>query len=237
MQMRKVEVQDGGVVLESTVVIPEGVTKAPIVFIFHAWEGKGAFTEQKAMDLAKLGYIGCALDLYGKGKLGKSREECAALMNPLFSDREKLRQRIYCYKEILEKIPEADEGKIGAIGFCFGGLCALDFARSGAKVKGVVSFHGVLVPPDSCPSAKIDAKIMVCHGAKDPMVSKKQVFDFMEEMEEKGVDYQVHIFGKAMHAFTNPEANDPGFGTLYDEDADKRSFVLMKQFFSEIFSG
>ncbi len=235
MHIRKIEVQDQGVILEATVAFLEGAQKKPVIFVFHAWEGKGVFAEQKAIELAKLGYVGCALDLYGKGKFGVSREECSALMHPLFSDRAKLRQRILTYRDVLEKIPEADLSKIGAIGFCFGGLCALDLARSGADIKGVVSFHGLLGAPETLQNKKISSKVLVLHGGKDPMVSKKELFNFIEEMELKEVDFQVHIFGRAMHAFSNPEANDSSFGTLYDKDADKRSFELMKLFFLEVF--
>ncbi|MES2200468.1 MAG: dienelactone hydrolase family protein [Chlamydiota bacterium] len=232
MDIRKIEYYDGDVLLEATVVMEKGTQKRPIVFIFHSWEGKGPFAEQKAVELAKLGYIGCALDLYGKGLLGRSKEENSALMSPLMEDRGKLQKRILAYKNLLSSIPEADEHKMGAIGFCFGGLCALDLARSGADIKGVVSFHGLLgAPKDS--SLPIISKILALHGNNDPMVSEEDLLAFKQEMEKKTSDWQLHIFGQTMHAFTNKEANDPGFGTMYQKDSDRRSFKLMEEFFKE----
>lgn len=234
MEIRKIDYQDGDVLLEGTVALEKGEQKKPIIIIFHAWEGKGAFVEEKAKYLAKLGYIGCAVDLYGKGILGKTKEEKSALMTPLMADRAKLQKRILAYKELLSKIPEADSGKIGAIGFCFGGLCALDLARSGDNIKGAVSFHGLLRAPDKSESP-ITSKVLVLHGNNDPMVPKDELLAFTEEMAEKKVDWQLHVFGGTMHAFTNKEANDPAFGTVYQKDADRRSFQLMELFFKEVF--
>lgn len=234
MDIRKIDYYDEETLLEATVVSERGDEKRPIVFIFHAWEGKGAFVEKKAVELAKLGYVGCALDLYGKNILGKTREECSSLMNPLFSDRLKLRKRILACLSLFSLIPEADPHKVAAIGFCFGGLCALDLARSGADVKGVVSYHGLLVPPNFPPES-MSSKVLILHGYKDPMVSKEDLMSFASEMESKDVDFQLHVFGNAMHAFTNPEANDPSFGTVYQPEADKRSTKLLEMFLSELF--
>lgn len=236
MEIRKVIYKDQDVVLEATVALEKGEHKRPIVFIFHAWDGKNSFSEEKAIELAKEGYIGCALDLYGKGILGKTRDECASLMGPFMADRQKLLQRILAYQELLSSIPEADPTQIGAIGFCFGGLCALDLARANPKgLKGVVSFHGLLHSPKDTKNP-IQAKVLVLHGNNDPMVSKEEIFDFREEMERKQADWQLHVFGKTMHAFTNKEANDPSFGTVYNKSADERSFALMKIFFKEVFA-
>ena len=236
MEIRKVTYLDQNTELEATVALEEANQKRPIVFIFHAWEGKNFFAEEKAVELAKMGFIGCALDLHGKGVLGKTTEECSKLMQPFMLDREKLLQRILSYTNLLPLIPEADIDQIGAIGFCFGGLCALDLARSNPEgLKGVVSFHGLLDPPKQT-TDQIQAKVLVLHGNNDPMVSREQLFDFTQEMEQKGADWQLHIFGKTMHAFTNKEANDPDFGIVYNKTAEERSFVLMQQFFKELFS-
>ena len=234
MEVRKIDYYDGDVLLEATVALEKGEHKKPVIMIFPPWEGKGDFVEEKAKYLAKLGYIGCALDLYGKGILGKNKEENSALMTPLMADRGKLQKRILAYRELLTKIPEADTERVGAIGFCFGGLCALDLARSGDNVKGVVSFHGLLRAPDKSESS-ITSKVLVLHGNNDPMVPFDELFSFTEEMERKKADWQLHIFGQTMHAFTNKEANDPAFGTVYQKDADRRSFELMKLFFKEVF--
>lgn len=236
MEIRKVTYLDQNTELEATVALEEGNQKRPIVFVFHAWGGKNFFAEEKAIELAKMGFIGCALDLYGKGVLGRTREECSTLMQPFILDRQKLLQRIQSYTNLLPHLPEANLTQIGAIGFCFGGLCALDLARSNPKgLKGVVSFHGLLHAPKQIPD-RIDAKVLVLHGNNDPMVSREELFHFAEEMEQKDVDWQLHIFGKTMHAFTNKEANDPDFGTVYSKSAEERSFILMQQFFNELFA-
>ncbi len=234
MDIRKIDYYDEETVLEATVVSGGGTHKRPIVFIFPAWEGKGAFAEKKAVEMAKLGYIGCALDVYGKNIFGKTKEECESLMTPLFSDRLKLRKRILAYKSLFSSIPEADSHKTAAMGFCFGGLCALDLARSGAPVGGVISVHGLLVPP-KFHLHPIHSRVLVLHGYKDPLVSKESLMEFSSEMEKKHVDFQLHVFGKAMHAFTNPEANDPSFGTVYQPEADRRSTKLIQMFLSELF--
>lgn len=237
MKIQKVDYVDEKHVLEATIAYNDEMAgKRPVVLIFHAWRGKDEFVEQKAIEMAKLGYVGCALDLYGKGILGNSKEENAALMAPLKQDRVFLKRRMLAYESLIPKIPQMDPSKIGAMGFCFGGLCALDLARSGADLKGVVSLHGLLSAPEHMKSGNIKAKVLALHGYDDPMVPLDQVVAFQKEMTDKKVDWQFHVFGGAMHAFTNPEANDPSFGTVYNANADKRSSVLVKNFFREVFS-
>lgn len=235
MKTERIDYYDGDVCLEAMVALPEGEGPHPLILIFPAWAGRGSFVEEYAVSLAKLGYIGCAMDPYGKGRFGKTKQECAALMHPLMEDRSLLQKRVLAYRDLLPKIPQVDLKKIGAIGFCFGGLCALDLARSGADIKGVVSFHGLLGAPSGVSKEKIVSKILVCHGYKDPMVSPDDLVDFAKEMTKENIDFQLHVFGEAMHAFTNPEADDPGFGTVYHEKSSQRSFILMKNFFAEIF--
>jgi dienelactone hydrolase len=228
MKVQKIEYFDDATLLEATVAYQEGEKKRPIIFIFHAWRGKDDFVEKKAKDLAELGYIGCALDMYGKGVLGTNDEENSALMTPLIKDREKLRKRILAYRMLLEKIPTADVNRQAAIGFCFGGLCALDLARSGAEVKGVVSFHGLLKAPEGGKTPPIHSKILVLHGHDDPSIPPDQVLTFEKEMTEKKVDWQMHIFSGTAHAFTNPLAKEPDLGRMYNATSDKRSWNLMK---------
>jgi dienelactone hydrolase len=213
----------------------EGEGKKPLILLFHAWTGRDEFACKKAEELAKLGYVGFAVDLFGPGKIGTTHEECGALMQPFVESRQFLRDRMYTAFEAAKKIAVVDQGKIGAIGFCFGGLSALDFARSGAPIKGVVSFHGLLEAPKGVSKEKILSKILVLHGHDDPMVSAESISQFQSEMTRAEVDWQMHIYGHAMHAFTNPKAHDPGFGTVYNSLADKRSWIEMKNFFSEIF--
>ena len=233
MKTENVTYKDDSVELEATVSYSK--SDAPIVLIFHAWRGKDQFVIDKTKELAKAGYVGCALDIYGKGVLGNGKDECTQLMGPFIEDRQLLQKRILSGYEMAKSLSFADSSKIAAIGFCFGGLCALDLARSGVDVKGVISFHGLLAD-HFLVKKKISAKILALHGHDDPLVSPEEVLAFEKEMSEKNVDWQVHAYGKTMHAFTNPEANDKDFGTVYNPVAEKRSMVAMYNFLEEIFA-
>ena len=208
----------------------------PVVLVSHAWAGRSAFEVDKAKALAELGYAGFAVDLYGKGVLGSSAEENQALMTPFIEDRAMLQSRLLHAVDLVKGLPEADASKVGAIGFCFGGLCALDIARAGGDVKGVVSFHGLFGAPDNTASNTIKARVLALHGWDDPMAPPADVEAFATEMTAADADWQLHAYGKTMHAFTNPEANDPDFGTVYDAAADKRSWRAMANFLEEIFA-
>ena len=208
----------------------------PVVLIHHAWGGRDEFVADKALKLAELGYLAFAVDMYGKGIRGKSVDENAKLMQPFMQDRAKLQARTLAALRAVRLMPWADNNKVAAMGFCFGGLCALDLARTGADVLGVVSFHGLLMPPENIPYPKINAKVLVLHGHDDPMAPPEQVLALQTEMTNAGADWQVHVYGGTMHAFTNPVANDPAFGTVYQKSADSRSWQAMQNFFSEIFA-
>ncbi len=216
-------------------VIASGGDKRPAVLVAHAWAGRSEFEVNKAKALAELGYTGVAIDLYGKDVLGTSTEENQALMTPFVEDRAMLQARLLNIVEIVKDQPEADATKIAAIGFCFGGLCVLDIARTGANLAGVVSFHGLLGAPGNTAGKKITASILALHGWNDPMAPPADVESFGREMTEAKADWQLHAYGGVMHAFTNPAANDPEFGTVYNAGADKRSWAAMRNFLSEIF--
>lgn len=235
LENKKIEYRDGEVVLEGYCVFdPKKAGKKPAVIVIHDWSGRNEFADKKAEKLAELGYVGFALDVFGKGKLGNTKEEKSELIGPFVQNRKLLQKRLFAAFETVKKLEMVDPTKIGAIGFCFGGLCVLDLARSGADVKGVVSFHGLLGAPE-LPKQAIKAKILALHGHDDPMVPPDQVLAFEKEMTEAKADWQVHVYGHAMHAFTNPLANDPGFGTVYNSLAEKRSWLQMQLFFEEIF--
>jgi dienelactone hydrolase len=157
------------------------------------------------------------------------------LMQPFMEDRVKLQRRMTAAYTAVKQMPQTDQNNLAAMGFCFGGLCVLDLARTGVDIKGVVSFHGLLGAPGNTSGNKIKAKILAMHGRDDPMVPPEQVLAFQEEMTTAGADWQFLTFGHTVHAFTNPVANDPGFGTVYQADADKRSWLAMQNFFTEIF--
>jgi len=226
--------QQGAANLEGYLAYPEG-KNLPAVIIFHAWRGRDDFVKEQARMLAHLGYAGFAADIYGKGILGKSPEESSRLMQPFMEDRSLLRKRILAAWNTVNAWKGVDRAKIAAIGFCFGGLCALDLLRMGVEIQGVVSFHGLLMAPQGINQEKIKGKALVLHGNDDPMVPPEQVRAFAEEMTHAGVDWQMHIYGNTMHAFTNPLTNDPKAGTVYKALASKRAFLAMENFFAEIF--
>ena len=207
----------------------------PVVLVAPDWSGRNEFACNKAKKLAELGYIGFALDVYGNGRLGSTNDEKMALMQPLVSDRGMLRARLRAAYDAVIAMSEVDDNKVAIIGFCFGGLCALDLARSGADLKGVVSFHGLLNKPEHLKSEEIKAKILALHGYDDPMVKPEQVNQFCDEMTKAKVDWQVHMYGHVQHAFTNPQANDVQLGLMHNAVAASRSWLSMKAFLQEIF--
>lgn len=207
----------------------------PAVLIAHDWSGQNEFFQQKAHIFAELGYVGFAIDMYGLGQTGKTNEEKQALMQPLVNDRLLLRTRIQAAYDAVATLPEVNSKKIAIVGYCFGGLCALDLARSGAELKGAISVHGLLHPPTDLPKQTITSKILALHGYDDPMVSPDQLRAFSKEMTAEKVDWQVHVFGLTQHAFTNPQAHDPKLGLLYSASAAHRSNQLIDSFLEEIF--
>ena len=210
--------------------------RRPAVLISHAWAGRDEFVQEKAKKIAELGYVGFALDMYGKGVLGSGPEENAKLMQPFMNDRLMLQRRMLIALQALKLLPWVDDNKVAAMGFCFGGLCVLDLARTGTDLLGVISFHGLLGAPNNLKSTQIKAKVLALHGYDDPMNVPEQVNDFQKEMTLLGADWQLHAYGNTMHAFTNPQANNPDFGTVYQAAADCRSWQAMQNFLTEIFS-
>jgi len=207
--------------------------KKPVVLVAHDWSGRNEFACKKAEKLASLGYVGFAIDMYGNKKTGATNDEKSALMMPLINDRQLLLKRIRAAVQAVSTLEMVDTTKIAAIGFCFGGLCVLDLARNSSDIVSVVSFHGNLSAPNNS-SQKINAKILALHGYDDPLVPKSQVTDFENEMTAAKCDWQLTIYGGGVkHAFTNPLANDPNFGTVYNEKADHRSWIAMRNFLSE----
>ena len=235
LQTQKIEYRDQDIILEGYCAYnSEGPAKKPAVMIFHDWSGRNDFACQKAELLAELGYVGFALDMYGKGVIGKNNDEKQALMKPLINDRDTLRRRILAGFETVSHLEYVNTAKIGAIGFCFGGLCALDLARADVDVRGVVSFHGNLTPPPGRKPKPTRTKMLVLHGHDDPGVPPALVTAFENEMTEIRADWQVHIYSNTQHAFTNPQANDPASGLVYNSLTDKRSWIAMKSFFEEV---
>jgi dienelactone hydrolase len=206
----------------------------PLVTVSHAWGGRGAFENDKAQRLAKLGYAGFAIDVYGAGVTGSSPEENTALMTPLLEDRAELLGRLRAGLAAGAKHAVADPSNTAAIGYCFGGLCALDFARSGDELNGVVSLHGLFAsPPETADHYR--AKVLILHGWDDPMATPESVLEVSKELSDANCDWQLHAYGNTLHAFTNPEANDAASGIVYQADADRRSWQALENFLGELF--
>lgn len=233
---KTIEYTDGDVELEGFFAYDDSRGGAmPGVLVSHAWGGRDPFVCDKARKLAELGYAGFALDMYGKGVLGSGPEENASLMQPFLEDRALLQKRMRAALATLQEQPQVDESRVAAMGFCFGGLCVLDLARTGVDLSGVVSFHGLLGAPGNTAGTPIKAKVLVLHGHDDPMVPVEQVVALQRELTEAGADWQVHSYGHTMHAFTNPVANDTSFGTVYNSVADRRSWQSLQNFLAEVF--
>jgi len=233
MKTETVNYQATDIELEGYLAYPDE-EQAPLVLIAHTWAGKDDFVHERAEDLAALGYVGFAVDMYGNGKVGSDTEENQSLMAPLLSDRDVLKDRIISALNFGKSLPGVDPNKVAAIGYCLGGLVVLDLARSGEDFQGVVSFHGLLMGSDISEKG-IQAKILVLHGERDPMVPLDMVDAFQKEMTKADADWQLHSYGGTYHAFTKPDANDPNLGTKYNQSASERSWKSMQNFFEEIF--
>ena len=205
----------------------------PVVLVAHQWSGRSDFEIDVTKKLAGLGYAGFAIDLYGKGILGKNKEENTKLLTPFMQDRAMLQTRMNASLETALAQPETNPNKAAAIGYCFGGLSVLDLARMGAKVEGVVSFHGLFHPPGNCEGKKITAKILALHGWDDPMAKPEDAVALAAELSKAGADWQLHAYGNTLHAFTHPNANDPENGTQFDASADRRSWTACTEFLAE----
>jgi len=210
--------------------------KRPGVLIIHEWTGLGDYVKRRARELAEEGYVAFAMDMYGKGIRPITPQEAGAQATIYRSNRQLMRERAAVSLGQLKTHRLTDPARVAAIGYCFGGGAALELARSGVDLSGVVSFHGNLDTPNPNDGGNIKAKVLVLHGADDPHVSKESIEGFHQEMRDAGVDWQMVYYSDAVHSFTNPDSgNDKSRGAAYNEKADKRSHRAMIDFFNEIF--
>ena len=231
---KAIEYKEGSTTLEGLWVYDDAAKgKRPSVLVVHQWKGLGEYEKKRSEMLAKLGYNVFAVDIYGKGVRPNNPKDAAAEAAKYKSDRALLRARVTAGFNELKKLAPTDPKRIAAIGYCFGGTTALELARSGADIAGVVSFHGGLGAPT--PGKQIKAKVLALHGADDPFVPPDEVKAFEEEMRRSGADWQLVAYGGSVHSFTDWNAgNDNAKGSAYNEKADKRSWEAMKQFFAEV---
>lgn len=213
--------------------------KRPLVLVCHAFEGRNEVAEEYARFFSELGYVGFAVDMFGEKQIETTLNGCMQKITPFFENRELVSVCLNPAIEVVASQSFVDKNNIGAIGFCFGGMCVLDLARNSNRIKGVISVHGILSSPDNYNLDKISSKVLALHGYKDPQVPQDQIEDFMKEMDNKNADWQLHYYGLAKHAFTDPKASLIGskeMGREYNEKATGRMKKTALTFFNEIFS-
>lgn len=233
-----VEYKDGDVTLEGFVAwdAAKADKKLPGVLVVHQWMGLTDYEKGRCRQLAELGYVAFALDVYGKGIRPDNPQDAAKQAGIYKADRELYRRRLNLGLDQLRGQAAVAKNQIAAIGYCFGGTGALELARSGAEISGVVSFHGGLDSPQPEAGKNIKCKILVCHGADDPFIPAKDIEAFKSELNAAKIDWQMDIYSGAVHSFTQPMAgNDNSRGAAYNEKADKRSWTAMNSFFGELF--
>ncbi len=206
----------------------------PGILVFHENTGLTEHEKERAARLADLGYVALACDMFGERVIPATDGERRAAFEEFRN--KKLLPRALAGLQALAAQPKVDKQRMAAIGFCLGGMVALELARAGADLKGVVSFHGGLTASRPAAAGQVKAKVLVCHGAMDPFITLEQVKAFADEMQAASVDFQVIVYGGAMHGFTNPAADGfgrPGIG--YHQRSDVRSWTAMQAFLAELF--
>ena len=212
--------------------------KRPVVLVIHEWWGLNDYARMRARELAKLGYIAMAVDMYGDGKMGEDPAAAEKLATPFYMKPETAKPIFDAALEKLKGFSQTDMTKVAAIGYCFGGAQVLNLAKMGEDLKGVVSFHGNL---NVVPANKdlLKAQVLVCHGAADPFVPQAEVDQFKKQMDSIGAKYTFKAYDGATHAFTNPNATAMGekfnLPIKYNAAADSASWKDMKDFFNQIF--
>jgi dienelactone hydrolase len=232
---KEVAYKDADTNLSGTLFWDESQTaKRPGVLVIHGGAGLDDHAKNRARRFAELGYVAFACDMYGEGVAG-SRERIMACINELRAEPDRLSRRANAGIDALKSHPLADTSRIAAVGYCFGGMTVLELARSGAPIAGIVSVHGSLDTKNPAAPDAIKAKILVCHGALDPHVPLTQVAAFADEMKAANADWQLMIYGQAVHGFTHQDKwNVPG--VAYHAASDARSWRAIEAFFAEIFT-
>ncbi|WP_428939292.1 dienelactone hydrolase family protein [Fontivita pretiosa] len=209
----------------------------PAVIVVHEWWGNNDYPRRRAQQLAQLGYVGFAIDMYGKGKITDQVKQASEWSGQIRGNPKLAMERVSAAIDVLKQQPMVDGERLAAIGYCFGGGVVLEMARQNLPVLGVVSFHGSLAgqaPADQT----IRPRVMVCHGADDSFISPEELANFKQEMRRTRADWQLIEYGGAVHAFTNPDADKAGLqGVAYNEKADRRSWQAMQSFLAELFGG
>lgn len=235
---KEIDYKQGDATLKGYLVYDDSKTgKRPGIVVVPEWWGLNDYPKHRADMLAELGYVALAADIYGNGESTMDPKRAGELAGRFRSDRELLRARVQAAINTLKEQPQVDPNNLAAIGYCFGGTAVLEAARTGADLKGVVSFHGGLDFPEPVKKGDVKAKVLVLTGGADPNVPPARVHAFEKEMKDAGADIRVISYPGAVHAFTNPEADKYKIkGIGYNKEADQKSWEEMKKFFNEIFT-
>ena len=238
MYTQNVTYEADGLAMDSQLYFEPAAQRRPGVLVFPEIFGLGEHALSCARRLASLGYVALACDLHGGRRVIDDMPAVMKLMEPIRRDTGRIRARAHGALDALLGRPEVDPARIAAIGFCFGGTVALELARSGAPLAGVVGFHSGLATVDPQDARNIRGKVLACIGADDPGIPPEQRAAFEQEMRAAGVDWQLTLYGGVVHGFTNPQADQRGRPEFlrYDAKADGRSWRQMRDFFDEIFT-
>src|SRR5450432_1497734 len=239
IQKKTIEYQAGDTTCKGYIAYDDSTTdKRPAVVVVHEWWGNNDYSHHRAEQLAELGYVGFAIDMYGDGKTTDDPKQAQEWSADIHKNPSVANKRVAAAMETLKKQPMVDENKIGAIGYCFGGSVVLTMARNHVPVLGVVSFHGDLSNEHPEKTKDVTAKILVCTGDADAFVPPQLVNAFKDEMTHAGADFKIISYPGAHHAFTNPNADKYHIDNIkYDPAADKQSWQEMKDFLKSLFGG
>lgn len=237
IQTQTIEYKQGDQVFEGYLAYDANLQgKRPGVLVIHEWTGLNEYVRGRARQLAELGYVAFAADIYGKG-IRPMAPAAGQEASKYYNDRNLAKARTTAGFEVLRSQASVDASKTAAIGYCFGGSMALELARSGAESKGFVVFHGGLRPTES-EGKNIKGKVLVLNGADDTAVPAADIAKFKTEMDSGGVDWQFINYSNTVHAYTNPDSGartGPTDNSAYNAESDRRSWQAMKDFFAEIF--
>jgi dienelactone hydrolase len=236
--VKTVEYRDEATVLEGKVAFDDSIPgKRPGIVVVHEWTGLGKYVTSRIEQLASLGYVAFAADIYGKGIRPNDPQNAGKVADSFKNNIPLLRKRTELAVQELKKMKEVDSQNLAAMGYCFGGTSALELARSGANLQGFISFHGGLSTLSPQDAKNIKGEVLVFTGADDPHVPPAEVLAFQKEMQDAHVSHwELVSYGNAVHAFTNPDSgSDNSKGAAYNAEADHKSWEAMKLFLNRIF--
>ncbi|MCC2643905.1 MAG: dienelactone hydrolase [Nitrospira sp.] len=237
IHQKEVEYKQGDTVMRGLVAWDDAAKgPRPGVLVVHEWWGHNEHARHQAKRLAEAGYVGFALDLFGKGKVTTHPKEAQTFMSEAKKDPAVITARFQAALKQLKQQPSVAPERIAAIGYCFGGGVVLDAARSGADLDAVVSFHGMLATEKPAKEGTVKARILVFTGVADPFVPMEQVADFAQEMKAAGATFEMVAYPGVKHGFTNPDAGKAGMEALeYDAEADQKSWEAMLEMLKEVY--